>query len=241
MRGFRFFGGILTVFFLLFIVFSVVFPRILATKSPQSSLTLQTDENKKCTYLSYTLSTVEGAVVLEKEGENIPLVYTDFSQPTLVATGEYLAVYSYPDTTFFVIHLPSAKVNAVEANMPISALKLAQNGRALAISHRQSKVCLFDREGALILTLETQLLLCDAALSNSGKRVGILLVSEKTKAGYIAEIYRAKNGQRLASADFQYSGFPEAYMAGGRLFLVGQKGSFGYLWYGKIHLFAKTP
>ena len=98
-----------------------------------------------------------------------------------------------------------------------------------------------NREGALILTLETQLLLCDAALSNSGKRVGIVLVSEKTKAGYIAEIYRAKNGQRLASADFQYSGFPEAYMAGGRLFLVGQKGSFGYLWYGKIHLFTKTP
>lgn len=217
------------------------YPVRVAEKIGQASPTLQMDKDKIYTHQNFRIQVSEGAVVLEGEGNRQVIAYTDFSSPQMTVCENYLAFFEYPAPYYYLCDISAENAQKITVPAAVSAVKLAKNGCSLAMADMISTVFVYNKNGVLQLTVETDLPLCDASISPNGKKVGVLLFSAKTKNGYVAEIYRTKSGRRLQSVSFTQTGLLQSEMQGSRMYLFRHGTSVGYLRNGKFHLFHKNP
>ena len=214
------------------------YPWLLSKELPEGSTTLQMDVFQNYTYLHLTVCVKEGAVMVDDgEGNQKAIAYTEFLCPMMTVCENYIALFAYPNCYFYLVELNSLSVLKIDTPSPVSSLKLSENGCALALSHSESKVYLYTDEGKLKMTVETELLLWDANLSKNGSKVGMLMISAKNKNGFIAEIFRTKNGDCISSDKFIYEGLPVCAVQKEKMFVFEGDTAIGYLDNGKFHLF----
>ena len=232
-------GGLWVLLLALFgISCKIGYPLLLSKESPEGSTTLQMDVFQNYTYQRLTVWVREGAVMADDgEGNQRVIAYTEYLCPMMTVCENYIALFAYPNCFFYLIAVNDFSVLKIDTPSPVSALKLSKDGCALALSHGESKVYLYTNKGKLKMTVETELLLWDANLSKDGGKVGIFMVSAKNKNGFIAEIFRAKNGDCLSSDSFIYEGLPVCSVQKGKMFVFEGDTAIGYLGNGKFHLF----
>ena len=223
------------------VLLNVAYPKVLAKQDQLSGYAFRTEEGKSYTHGQWRISFIEGTLVTSSDQRHQnKLYYTDFLCPNMAICGNFIAIFESAATHFYLLNLGDATFRKIESGFPLSSVRLSAGGNALVITHSGSEVYMFDQMGTLKFQLKINLLLCDAAISQNGKRVGLLFFSEKKGNGYLAEIYSVESGKRISYANLIYDDIPTCFMHGNRLCLKKDDQAIGFFWLDKFYLFPQN-